>query len=233
LKKNKMNNIKTKDKVIKGFLKDPFNNIPDIISAVNISKEYNIALHPNYLLYWNELKAVELISFLEFLKNIKIKFGKGSSVEYSILPFDDNKKFLEILGVEHSAKKSEKTGKNVIAIDELNTQILFVNMGIDISVDYSVDILKKRIDNIIKFASGNLDLNCVDILNKENFVVIRDKGGTYIGCRMGRPEKSKMRANCQKEVKVHGVFYSKEKKDNIKGLSKKPNNRGIEEDKIK
>lgn len=208
-------NIKTLNSKTKNILENPFKNIPTIEDAIEISKKYNIALHPRYLFYWNELEASNLIIFLEFLKKIKIKFTPDSKIKFSYFPISNEvKKIFEKLGVEHSIKtisiekvKSEKE-INLIILNSLNTKILLSNLGFNdfkLPINYS-EIISKKLEKIIKFSQKNLTKTSCEILSNNSKIEIRDKGGTYIGARMGRPEKAKMRKQFNDETRSHGLF---------------------------
>ncbi len=211
---------------INNILKNPFYNKPSLEEAIEISREFGISLHPKYLFYWNELEVSELIVFLEFLKKLKIEFNnknnenlkniKNIKINNSRIINNEFKRKFEILGVEHIVKtfsleevKSEEE-VNQLEFDSLNTKILLVNLGIDttkIKIENFKNIFINKLDEIIKFAKENLNLTSVEILNKTNNLVdIRDKGGSYIGARMGRPEKAKMRKQFNKETRSHALF---------------------------
>ena len=175
LVKNKVNSD------IEKILKNPFKNIPCIEESISISKKYNIALHPRYLFYWNELTAANLIIFLEFLKKIKLKFTEKNEIKFSYLPLEkDQKRIIEKLGIEHSIKtlsidkaKSEEE-INLIIINLLNTKILFSNLGFE-NFNFEKKIIEEKINLIIKFAEKNLSLDSCKILSSISKIEIKDK----------------------------------------------------------
>ncbi|MEM4714373.1 MAG: DNA polymerase II large subunit [Candidatus Nanoarchaeia archaeon] len=84
------------------------------------------------------------------------------------LPYEDEpKRILEILGIPHFVKE------NLVCLNENDSFILST-------------LLKNKPD-----VEGNSGLDCI---NKISPVLIRDLAGTFIGARMGRPEKAKLRA---------------------------------------
>ncbi|MCB0370733.1 MAG: hypothetical protein KDD45_15250, partial [Bdellovibrionales bacterium] len=183
------------------FILDPFKQIPSIEESIEISKQYKIALHPKYTFYWNELTSNQLITFLDQLKKIEL-IDKC----FHMPNIDEIKKKFERLGIEHTIKKQPiedikaEDEAIILILNEINTKMLFANLGI-----YEIDRnkLTSQIDKLIKTAVENLDKQSVEILTLVNEIEIRDKGGTYIGARMGRPEKAKMR---KMDGKPHGLF---------------------------
>ena len=183
------NKTKT-DKDILNILKNPFTNIPDIETSIQIAKKYKIALHPRYLYYWNELTSNQLIQFLESLKTAKI-----TTNQITITATEEITKYYENLAIEHTQTKLEiktETQKIKIEIKELNSKILQANLGLE-TLDFNQTKIQTQITNLINLTKQNLEKSSLEIINLNTNIEIRDKAGTYIGCRMGRPEKAKMR----------------------------------------
>lgn len=206
---------------LKKYLENPFTNIPDLNKAIEISKKYNLSLHPRYTLYWNELNSNRLITFLTHLKKLKL------NKKYSILPITDEiKKFVERLGIEHKIntqdidKVKSEDEINIIEIDELNTNVLLTNLSINLNLDN----LKTRCDYLIKFTKDNLDKNGLEIINQKTNIEIRDKGGTYVGARMGRPEKAKMR---KLDGRPQGLFPVGEEGGRLKNIMEAYEKKGV------
>lgn len=208
---NELTSKKNTSQTIKNILNNPHQNLPTIEEAIEISKDYNIALHPRYTLYLNELSAAKLITLIEFIeKKLKIK-EENNKIKYSYLPAKKHKRDLELIGLEHKIKllpiekiKSEDESE-ILIINSLNTKMLLANLGI-FDFKNEPQILSKQIQNIIEYAKKNLSSKPTEIISKCSKIEIRDKGGTYIGARMGRPEKAKMRKQFNDETKSHGLF---------------------------
>lgn len=196
---------------VKNFLENPFKKIPDIETAIEISKKYKVSLHPRYLLYWNEYTPSELIEFFEFLKKIKREI-KNNKIEKTWFPCNKYKKYFENLAIEHKIEsqpidkvKSEEEA-NIIILNALNSKILLSNLGFDFNNMKDSEDFKKHLDKIIKTFEDNLSKTSCEVLTMISPYEIRDKGGTYIGARMGRPEKAKMRKQFNDETRSHGLF---------------------------
>ncbi len=187
--------LKKENKNISNFLKDPFRVKPNLDEAIEISNTYKIDLHPEFIYYWNELSASELIEFLEFLRE-NIKYTNSE-----IIISNQKKREFEIMGIEHDI-----ISESEIKINEYNTNKLLVNLGLIKYKEFNKIEFDKQIENIINIAKENLSKNSNEILSLNNSLGIRDKGGSYIGARMGRPEKAKMRKQFNSETRSHALF---------------------------
>ena len=153
-------------------------------SAIELSEKYKIPLHPKYIFYWTQITKENFIDLIDWLENSRID-------KKIILPFNksDKEKFklgkrtLELLGVEHQV-----TLENVV-INEENSKALLINLGIDIiSLDEETNL--NELFNKCKFD----DIKSVlENINSFSRYEIKDKAGEFIGARMGRPEKAKLR----------------------------------------
>ncbi len=151
--------------------------------AVEISERYKIPLHPEYIYYWGEISYDLFLGLLDWISRGEIRDGKlvlpyGKDKER----FSKGKRAMELIGCEHSV-----TIENVV-LDEMRGKSLLFNLGIDINdnIEEKVDFSVKKIKEI----GGEKVLELVDGLCKFK---IKDKSGTFIGARMGRPEKAKLR----------------------------------------
>lgn len=155
----------------------------EIEEAIELSKKYSVPLNPKFIFYWNEISNEEFSELINWIKNSRYE-GK------LIFPYSKNeqdkygkaKRALELLGVEHDV-----TFENVV-INERNSKHLLINLGIDYTS------LNENIRD--KIESRNFDFNnkiVLEEINKNSSLIIKDKSGEYIGTRMGRPEKAKLR----------------------------------------
>ncbi len=150
--------------------------------AIELSKKYGIPLYPAYIYYWREIDYGHFMGLLDWFAHGNL-VGKKIILPYAINDkerFVKGKRALELIGCEHKV-----TIENVV-VDETNSQALLLNLGID---DCILN-LEKGIDAISKVISEKPVLEIVQFLSKFR---IKDKSGTFIGARMGRPEKSKLR----------------------------------------
>lgn len=190
------------------YIKDPLREKPTIEEAITLSKTYGVALHPHYTFYWNELQPSELITLLQFLKKkLKIKTSKTGKL-YSFIP-SKYKQFFEILGINHTIKTvslenvTSEQEVTILVFSSITTQCLLANLGIYTIDDNTSKNLQNQIQLIIDYADENLSKSSCEILTHCCEIEIKDKGGTYVGARMGRPEKAKLR---KLDGNPHGLF---------------------------
>jgi len=158
-------------------------DIPSLEEAKKISSIFKVPLHPEYIAYFSQISKQELLKILRWISEGKIIENK------LILPYSSSdrekedikkaKRALEILGIEHEVATAN------IVLDEKNTSILLLNTGIDEKLE--------NISSIIKKVENSESEKVLDIINSLSPFKIKDKAGSFIGARMGRPEKAKMR----------------------------------------
>jgi DNA polymerase II large subunit len=207
---------KCSDPLLKELLEDPLHKKPSLEQAIAISKKYSVALHPKYTYYWNELSSNKLLEFFLLFQKIK-ENETGYEIPYSLT------KTLGLLGVPHTIKKLpiEKTSQEnqgkVCVLSKQTLLTLLTNIGVDIS-SYSFDTIITKCESYITKIKEELSKSALEIINESNTIEIRDKGGTYIGARMGRPEKAKMRKQFNSETKSHALFPVGEKGGRTKNI---------------
>ena len=158
------------------------NNV-SLDQAIELSEKYEIPMHPRYIFYWSQLTYEMFFKMIEWISKGKIENGK-LILEYS----DEEKKAkraLEILGVEHL-----KEGNNFV-VDEQNTRALFINLGKNFEEVSELLHQQEQREGVLEFVSSFSKFK------------IRDKAKTFIGARMGRPEKAKLR---ELIGSPHGLF---------------------------
>ena len=153
--------------------------------AMELSQKFKIPLHPKYIFYWTEISHDEFFGMIEWLKSSRIS-GK------IIFPYRKNdmdkfklgKRALELLGIEHDV-----TIEDVILSKE-NSKALLVNLGIDSSI---LETEQQFPENVMDSAKLDREKSVLEIINLMSKVIIKDRAGDFIGARMGRPEKAKLR----------------------------------------
>ncbi|MCX6748341.1 MAG: DNA polymerase II large subunit [Candidatus Pacearchaeota archaeon] len=168
-------------------LKENANSLHEEISlekAIEFSRTLSIPLHPKYIFYWSQIDFAGFLALLDWISH-------GSIAKKIILPynktsrerFSNGKRALELIGLTHDV-----TVENVVLAEE-TSKALLVNLGIE--KNWENLNLEKEIDKISRKIK-----ECQNVLEAINLVAkykVKDKAGCFIGTRMGRPEKAKMR----------------------------------------
>ncbi len=176
--------------------------------AIEISLKYGIPLHPNYLLFWEDIDLEKLRLLLNFLKKGNLKEEKFY-ISYNAEKDAKEKRILEILGVEHTIEDND-VNKFIVVSDyisllfpigmlEYNNQKFKFNLPVNL--EEQLQKLQNENDEN-KNEEKKYD-ESLPLVNKISKVIIRKKAGTYIGTRMGRPEKAKER---KMQPPVHCLF---------------------------
>ncbi|HDI73218.1 MAG TPA: DNA polymerase II large subunit [Candidatus Altiarchaeales archaeon] len=168
---------------VSNYTKIPRDLSPE--DAVQISKQYSVPLHPRYVYHWEDLSVNELRKLANWLV-------KGKIEDKGLILTNNNpeaKRILELLGVPHEVEC------NSIVIEEYLP--LIYPLGIYDGAVFTEDEFLQKTKNL----DGNS--NGLELLKLTSRIKIRPKRGTYIGVRMGRPEKAKER---KMEPAVHSLF---------------------------
>ncbi|MCA9485988.1 MAG: DNA polymerase II large subunit, partial [Nanoarchaeota archaeon] len=156
--------------------------------AIELSEKYKIPLHSDYIYFWTQISIEQFYGLVDWLGHAELAGGKlvlhwrKTDQER----FAKGKRALELLGCEH-----EVTTENVVLTNKDRNALLF-NLGLDVislfqeKYDSYFDSVGKKIK---EFESESV----LEIVNHLSSVIIKDKAGAFIGTRMGRPEKAKLR----------------------------------------
>lgn len=158
---------------LQSLISNPLTILPSLSfdEAYNISKTYNIPLHPQFTYYWTAISLEEFAALKVWFTQGAI-VGEPSSyndIEKIVLPFQEGpKRTLEILGIPH-----------------ILVQLEFIVLEGDVA---------KTMYTILSAAgpAGMAD-SVLGTVEKAMGIRIMDKAGIFIGARMGRPEKAKLR----------------------------------------
>ena len=171
--------------------KEFFKIKPEISEAITLSKNLGVPLHPHYTFHWADLSMEELEQALRMMYASKIT--KDEEITKIIIKNNpENKYLLEILGVPH-----------IIA-----TEFIVIEQGFAAALAISISLETNELEKALNLLNDSTKQDSkqktsLEIINQLSKIKIRDKSGTYIGGRMGRPEKAKMR---QLTGSPHGLF---------------------------
>ena len=148
--------------------------------AIEISNKYGIALHPNFIFYWTQISNEEFFELIKWLngsvwrgEKLILPWGKSDKGKFGV-----GKRALEILGVEHDVVLD-----NVV----INSDALAFLVNLGRGDMHNGEVLELKVNEVD-------ERNVLEIVNSMCEFDIKDKAGSFIGARMGRPEKAKLRA---------------------------------------
>ena len=153
------------------ILQNPLSIKPSFACARQLSEKLNIPLHPSYTYFWNSITIESFKLLREWLRTARLEYNNTTVIKL-VLPFGKHhleaKRALELLGVPHLVVSNE-----FVVIENDHAACLSFCLNIQSQATEQAAIL--------------------DMLKSLCSITIRDKCGVFIGARMGRPEKAKMR----------------------------------------
>lgn len=147
--------------------------------AKELSKKFSVPLHPSFIYYWSQISKESFVALMNWFANAEwrdklvLPFAKHEREIYS-----SAKRALEVLGVEHEVVLDN------IVLD--GGEAVLLNLGLDENSDF-----KKECLDVLEKSKEKKDV--LEIINSVSKFIIKDKAGEFIGSRMGRPEKAKLR----------------------------------------
>ncbi|MEM3700394.1 MAG: DNA polymerase II large subunit [Candidatus Bathyarchaeia archaeon] len=167
---------------LKDFLENPFANKPTIQEAITLSLVLNVPLHPSFTFFWSNLRSIEALEQLRsWLLNSKVQKDGGLVCEIVGDKHANVKQALETICLPHKVLEGK------IVIEGVDAHVFAFSLGYEST-------------NAIDFSSAKTIKEAVSQLAG---VEIREKAATFVGARMGRPEKAKRR---EMKPLVHFLF---------------------------
>ena len=162
------------------LLSDPFKNKPTAKEAIALSSVFGIPLHPFFTFFWENVSLEEFELLRNWLLTSNTKLEDGVVNEIVGLKDKTTKSILEKLCIPHNVIT------NTVVVKDDEAHILAFCLGLN-SPDSVVDSSGNVFENIQKFTG----------------ISIRPKAPSFVGARMGRPEKAKHR---EMKPLVHALF---------------------------
>jgi DNA polymerase II large subunit len=157
---------------------------PTFREAYELSIEYNVPIHPKYLFEFQAIDTKQLEEIAKaIIRNSKIEYSGEEnlfSIEKIIIEDLGIKDYLERLQVPHRLEDQK------IVIDKDYAQSLIASMGFASGKEGKLNISEVVMD---KYANNSDTLSAVNSVAPFKI----PKRSTYIGARVGRPEKAKER----------------------------------------
>jgi len=162
------------------MLVNVYHNTPTVQEAVELSSVLGVPLHPLFTFFWETLSVEEFLTLRKWLLASETILDEDI-VQEIVGPKDKEIKIiLEKLCIQHEIILN----KVKIVADE--AYIFAFCLGFKNS-DYKIDALE----------------DVLDIIQQLTGIIVRPKGVSYVGARMGRPEKAKHR---EMKPLVHTLF---------------------------
>ena len=174
--------IKIPAERLKHLLEEPFVEKPSIEESVALSSVLRIPLHPTFTFFWSNLASAEEVKLLR-------KWLLKSTTQ------DQNGAVREIVGESETAVKQDlellclphKILDSKIVIEGEDAHAFAFCLGYRRSCDVDLGSAKSPLDAVCMLSG----------------VQVREKAPTFVGARMGRPEKAKRR---EMKPLVHVLF---------------------------
>jgi len=172
------------------LMTEPMRAFPTVTEALRIARTTGTPLHPSFTPFWSQIELPQLRHVIDDL------LVRGVHVEFLANP--ETKIALEVLGIPHRVAQMDDTAgvRRLIPDDGFATMLIEAFV---LDIEGSREDARTKLESAI--ASGQTDT--LAFINTFGPVQFRDRAGTFIGARMGRPEKAKMR---KLTGSPHGLF---------------------------
>jgi DNA polymerase II large subunit len=163
------------------ILNDPFSLILTANEAVLMSQRLRIPLHPKFTFFWSNLDSVQEVKLLQdWLATTQVKVEESANVRIFGPTKPEAVQLLKRIFAPHRILDGK------VMLDGENAFALVTSLGY--GTPRTIDPSDETVLQAVSRLSG---------------LEIRDKAPTYIGARMGRPEKAKRR---EMKPLVHVLF---------------------------
>jgi len=167
---------------LKSFLENPFTNKPCVKEAISLSLGLHAPLHPSFTFFWSNLPSIEEFKLLRsWLLDSEIQREKDFVCRIVGEAEMNVKNCLETVCIPHKVLGGK------IIIENEDAHAFAFCLGYGLSGDVKLSSVKSVLD-AVSFLSN---------------VHVKEKAPSFVGARMGRPEKAKRR---EMKPLVHVLF---------------------------
>jgi len=173
---------KISEERLKAFLEEPFSNKPAAKEAIMLSLHFTVPLHPKFTFFWSNLSSIQEVEMLrKWLSDSEVLLEDGT-VRKIVGAIEPNvAQALRKIFAPHSLLDGK------IALEGEDACAFAFCLGYGTS-------------RVVEGTSADSILNSVSLLSG---VEVKEKAPTFVGARMGRPEKAKRR---EMKPLVHVLF---------------------------
>ena len=166
------------------FLTDPFSNKPSAKEAMLLSLRFTVPLHPQFTFFWSNLSSVQEVELLQkWLSGSEVLVEDGAARKI-VGAFDPNvTQALRKIFAPHTLLD----GKIVLEGEDACAFAFSLGYG----------------NSACQVAEATLADSVLKAVSLLSGVEVKDKAPTFVGARMGRPEKAKRR---EMKPLVHVLF---------------------------
>jgi DNA polymerase II large subunit len=157
---------------------EPLSTKPTSHETIRLSRVLGVPIHPRFTYFWHDINANELMFLRDWIKGGSLKVQRGEQV-------------LELARDVNALQILEKLG---VPLDCFSDRIR-------ISEDHFVLLESMSVFNVGAGCKQGDDV--FEMIKGLSGLTFRKKAPTFLGARMGRPEKAKERAM---RPPVHGLF---------------------------
>jgi DNA polymerase II large subunit len=167
---------------LKGFLDDPFSSKPTAKESILLSLHLGVPLHPRSTLFWSSLSTIQEVELLRnWLASSEITMDDGVVCRIVGEVNQDVVVLLRKIFAPH------KIVKNKILMEGEDAVAFAFCLGYGTT----------------KMIDATQTTTVIEAISRLSGVQVKDKAPTYVGARMGRPEKAKRR---EMKPLVHVLF---------------------------
>ena len=156
---------------LNGFLAEPFSNKPTVKEAIMLSLQLGVPFHPSSTFFWSSLSTVQEVELLKrWLTSSQVSFEDGVVCKILGEANEETVRLLRRILAPHRIRDKS------ILLEGQDAAALAFCLGYG---NATVDIAQST--------------NVLEALSLLCGVPVKDKAPTFVGGRMGRPEKAKKR----------------------------------------
>jgi DNA polymerase II large subunit len=161
--------------ILTNFVSNYFTLKPDAKNSIILSKKLDIPLHPSFTYHWKTISRDHFLEFLKWFSETNIDSTDEGDLKIILPKNEVGKRVLELIGVPH------KFVNNELVVLEKNESLVLSQL------------LNLKDVNFFDAFKNSDKVDVLELINSVSKIKIRDKSGIFIGSRMGRPEKAKVR----------------------------------------
>jgi DNA polymerase II large subunit len=173
--------VKIQFERLREFMVDPFFSKPSIKEAMALSTTLHVPLHPRFTLFWLHLSIDEFKLLRSWLLTSEIEKQDGFVVRINGENEPNTKQAMERLCLPHRVLDGK------LLVEGKDAHAFAICLGLESASDVDVSYAKSALDAVCLFSG----------------LQVKDKAPTFVGARMGRPEKAKRR---EMKPLVHVLF---------------------------